>query len=120
LLKVFFSWPQRNEDRLQLFSMQRGGDENYQEHLESLIRRVDVPVKAVLGSCRISVSDFIRLQRGDIIRLDNHLTGDMKVFVGSIYKFDALPGTVRDNYAVRVTSVIREEEEQHGRDAIIG
>ncbi len=101
-------------------SMQRASDEHYEEYLESLIRRVDVPIKAVLGSCRISVNDFIHLQRGDIIRLDNHTEGDLKIFVGSIYKFDALPGTVRDNYAVRVTTVIREEEEPHGRDAITG
>ena len=101
-------------------TMQRGSDEHYAEHLESLIRRVDVPIRAVLGSCQVSVNDFIHLQRGDIIRLDNHLTNDMKLYVGSIYKFDALPGTVRDNYAVRVTSVVREEEDEHGRDAITG
>jgi flagellar motor switch protein FliM len=101
-------------------TMQRGGDDHYEEHLESLIRRVDVPVKAVLGRCDVSVNDFIHLQRGDIIRLDTHVNTDMKIFIGSIYKFDALPGTVRDNYAVRVTNVIREEEEQHGRDAITG
>ena len=101
-------------------TMQRGGDDHYEEHLESLIRRVEIPLRAVLGSCHISVNDFIHLQRGDIIRLDNHLTNDMKLYVGSIYKFDALPGTVRDNYAVRVTSVVREEEDEHGRDAITG
>ncbi len=88
--------------------------------MESLIRRVDVPIKAVLGSCHVSVNEFIHMQRGDIIRLDNHTSGDLRVYVGSIYKFDALPGTVRDNYAFRVTGVIREEEEQHGRDAITG
>ncbi len=101
-------------------TMQRGSDEHFEEHLESLIRRVDIPIRAVLGSCRVSVNDFVHLQRGDIIRLDNHLTNDMKLYVGSIYKFDALPGTVRDNYAVRVTSVVREEEDEHGRDAITG
>ncbi|MCR5674957.1 MAG: flagellar motor switch protein FliM [Lachnospiraceae bacterium] len=101
-------------------SMQRSGDEHYEEYLEALIRRVDVPLKAVLGSCQVSVNDFIHLQRGDIIRLNNRPDGDLKIFVGSIYKFDALPGTVRDNYAIRVTTVIREEEEEHGRDAITG
>ncbi len=101
-------------------TMQRNSDDHFEEHLESLIRRVDVPIKAVLGSCHVSVNEFIHMQRGDIIRLDNHTSGDLRVYVGSIYKFDALPGTVRDNYAFRVTGVIREEEEQHGRDAITG
>ena len=37
-------------------------------------------------------------------------------FVGNIFKFTALPGTTRDKYAVRITSVIREEDE--GEDAV--
>ena len=35
---------------------------------------------------------------------------DLKVYVGNIEKFAALPGSSKDKYAVRVTSVIREEE----------
>ena len=35
---------------------------------------------------------------------------DLKVYVGNIEKFTALPGSSKDKYAVRVTSVIREEE----------
>jgi len=31
--------------------------------------------------------------------------------IGHIYKFTALPGTAKDKYAVRITSVVREEEE---------
>ena len=35
---------------------------------------------------------------------------DLNIFVGNIKKFTALPGAVGDNYAVRVTSVVREEQ----------
>ena len=35
---------------------------------------------------------------------------DMNIFVGNIKKFTALPGAEKDSYAVRITSVIREEE----------
>jgi len=35
----------------------------------------------------------------------------MQVYVGNIYKFTGLPGTTKDKYAVRITSVVREEEE---------
>ena len=71
----------------------------------------DIPVKAVLGKCNVSVNDFVHLQPGDIIRLDNRVNTDMQVYVGNIFKFTALPGTAKDKYAVRITSVIREEEE---------
>ena len=91
-------------------TMQKHNDENYAEHLESLIKRVDVPVKAVLGNCHVSVNDFLHLQQGDIIRLDNHVNTEMHIYVGNIDKFTAMPGTSKNKYAVRITSVNREEE----------
>ncbi|MCM1100911.1 MAG: flagellar motor switch protein FliM [Clostridium sp.] len=91
-------------------SMQEKHDENYEEYIESLVRKVDVPIKAVLGRSRISVGDFMNLQVGDCIRLDSRVENDMDIYVGNIKKFTALPGSNRDSYAVRITSVIREEE----------
>ena len=91
-------------------TMQENHDEHYEEYIESMIRRVDVPIKAVLGKSTISVNDFLNLQVGDCIRLDSRVDADMDVYVGNIKKFTALPGTERDSYAVQITSVIREEE----------
>lgn len=91
-------------------TMQENHDEHYEEYIESMIRRVDIPIKAVLGKSTISVSDFLNLQVGDCIRLDSRVDTDMQVYVGNIKKFTALPGAERDSYAVQITSVIREEE----------
>ena len=89
-------------------TLQKQDHSDYEEQLESLIKRVDVPVKAVLGGSQVSVNDFLNLQVGDIIRLDSKVDTEMNIFVGNIRKFTALPGSVKENYAVRVTSVIRE------------
>jgi flagellar motor switch protein FliM len=91
-------------------SMQENRDEHYEEYIESMIRKVDVPIKAVLGKSKISVGDFMNLQVGDCIRLDSKVENDMNIYVGNIRKFTALPGANKDSYAVRITSVIREEE----------
>lgn len=91
-------------------TMQENHDEHYEEYIESMIRRVEIPIKAVLGKSTISVSDFLNLQVGDCIRLDSRVDTDMEVYVGNIKKFTALPGTEKDSYAVQITSVIREEE----------
>ena len=91
-------------------TMQENHDEHYEEYIESMIRRADIPIKAVLGRSTISVNDFLNLQVGDCIRLDSRVDTDMNVYVGNIKKFTALPGTDRDSYAVQITSVIREEE----------
>ncbi len=90
--------------------MQENKDENYGDYIESMIRKVDVPVKAILGRSNISVADFLGLQVGDCIRLDTKVDSEMEIFVGNIRKFTALPGANDDAYAVRITSVIHEEE----------
>ena len=91
-------------------NMQETRDEEYEEHIEALIRRVDIPMRAVLGKSTVSINDFSNLQVGDVIRLDMHVDSELSVYVGNIRKFTALPGASKDNYAVRVTSVIREGE----------
>ena len=75
-----------------------------------MIKRVDVPVKAILGKAEISVSDFMGLQVDDVIRLGTRVDSELEVYVGNIKKFTAVPGASKENYAVRVTSIIREEE----------
>ena len=91
-------------------NMQAQDNNSYADAIESLIQRAEVPVKAVLGNSAISVNDFAMLQPGDIIKLDRNVDDELDVYVGNIRKFTALPGSSGDNYAVRVTSVIREEQ----------
>ncbi|MCR5143995.1 MAG: flagellar motor switch protein FliM [Lachnospiraceae bacterium] len=91
-------------------SMQEKGEAKYAEAIESLISKAAIPVRAVLGNSSISVSDFSGLQVGDVVRLDTKVDQELEVFVGDIRKFTALPGAAGENYAVRVTSVIREEQ----------
>ena len=90
--------------------MQEMEETTYHEHIESLIKKVDIPIKAILGQSSITVSDFVNLQIGDIIRLDSKVENELDVYVGNIKKFTAMPGANQDKYAVRVTSIHREEE----------
>ena len=90
-------------------TMQEKDDETYQEVIETLIQKAKIPVKAMLGRSTISVGDFVNLQKGDIIKLDTNIEDELDVFVGNIKKFKSMPGSFSDNYAVRVTSIIREE-----------
>lgn len=91
-------------------TMQDKDEQQYVDAIETLISKAPIPMKAVLGNSTISVSDFSGLQVGDIIRLDTKVNRELDVFVGNIKKFTALPGSSGDKYAVRITSVIREEQ----------
>lgn len=90
-------------------TMQVKDEQTYENAIESLISRAEIPVKATLGHSSLSVNDFVNLQRGDIIKLNGKVEDELEVYVGNIKKFKALPGSSSDKYAVRITSIIREE-----------
>lgn len=91
-------------------SMKENTEESYGITLETAVRKVSMPIKAVLGKSVITVSDFVNLQYGDIIKLNTKVDNEMDIYVGNLKKFKALPGSSKDSYAVRVTSILREEE----------
>lgn len=87
-------------------------DEDQSVYIESMLKKVDVPVKAVLGKSRVPVSEFLGLQVGDIIKIGTRVDQELEVYVDKIKKFTAVPGKERDKYAVRITSIYREEDEE--------
>ena len=91
-------------------TMRERDGEHYEEAIEGIISRAKIPIRALLGKSTISVNDFMNIQIGDIIKLDSKVDDELDVYVGNIMKFRALPGAISDSYAVRVTSVIREEQ----------
>lgn len=91
-------------------TLQVKNDEGYQDVIEATISRARIPIRAILGRSVISVNDFSNIQVGDVIRLDTKVDDELDVFVGNIRKFTALPGASQDAYAVRVTSILRDEE----------
>ena len=84
-------------------------DDGYAAAMEDMLERAEVPLSVLLGKSSISVNDFVNLQKGDIIKVGTKIDEELDVYVGKIKKFKALPGTASDKYAVRVTSIIREE-----------
>ncbi|MBE5950143.1 MAG: flagellar motor switch protein FliM [Lachnospiraceae bacterium] len=92
------------------YSTIRDKDEaSYKEFIEVSISKANIPIRAVLGKSVISVNDYIHMQRGDIIKLDSKTDDELKIYVGNIFKFTALPGLASDSYAVKISSIIREE-----------
>ncbi len=90
-------------------NMQNKDEESYKEFLEISISKANIPIRAVLGKSVISVNDYIHMQRGDIIKLDTFVEDELRIYVGNILKFTALPGLSSDSYAVKISSIIREE-----------
>ncbi|MCM1495349.1 MAG: flagellar motor switch protein FliM [Bacteroides sp.] len=90
-------------------TMQTREESSYIDVIETAISKAQIPLKAVLGTSAISVNDFVNLQRGDIIKVSRQYEDELDIYVGNILKFKALPGSASENYAVKITKVIREE-----------
>jgi len=91
-------------------TMQDKDETSYAEAIETIINKALIPVSAELGKSNITVLDFMNLQVGDVIKLDNNVEDELDIYVGNIVKFKALPGSFSDNYAVKITEIYREEE----------
>ncbi|MDF2820716.1 MAG: flagellar motor switch protein FliM [Clostridiales bacterium] len=92
-------------------NMQHKDQQSYTDVIESVISKVKIPLKVNLGRSSISVGDFVNLQKGDIIRLDTKIDGELDVYVGNIKKFKGKPGHSKDFNALQVTSIFKEEED---------
>ncbi|MBQ8147660.1 MAG: flagellar motor switch protein FliM [Lachnospiraceae bacterium] len=90
-------------------TMQTAEANAYFDVIETAIAKAQIPIKAVLGNSTISVNDFVNLQKGDIIKVDKQYEDELEIYVGNILKFKALPGSASENYAVKITKIIREE-----------
>ncbi len=91
-------------------TMQDRDETSYSDVIETAINKALIPVSAELGRSTITVWDFMNLQLGDVIKLNKGIEEEMDVYVGNIVKFKSLPGSINDNYAVKITEIIREEE----------
>lgn len=92
-------------------STQEKGEATFKDTIELAISSSKIPVRVILGKSIISVNEFSNLQRGDVIKLDHGVDGELDMFVGNIHKFTVVPGALKDSYAVKIKSVIREEHQ---------
>ena len=79
---------------------QRSEKEDQDNLIEESIRQSEVDLIANLGSARISIRDFVNLQVGDLIRLNEKTESPLKVSVNERLKFLGSPGTLGNHKAV--------------------
>jgi len=74
------------------------------------LRRVTIPLVAMLGSTTLSVGEVNDLQLGDVIRLNGQATEPIIVSVNKKPTFVARPGLSRQGMAVQVLGVLPDED----------
>jgi flagellar motor switch protein FliM len=89
---------------------QEEDNDEFQENIKGTLNHAFIPIRVNMGNSIISVNEFRNLQRGDIIKLNTRVDDELDVIVGNMKKFTAIPGASHDAYAVRIKSIIREEQ----------
>lgn len=62
-----------------------------------------------LGSARIAVQDFLKLEPGDILRLDQRIDNDIRLLVGATPKFEGRPALQGNKIVFSVSNPITED-----------
>ena len=70
--------------------------------LEKRVKQASLPVVAELGTTSISIEDFLVMNVGDVIELDQRITDPLILKVGTLPKFTVQPGKVSKKMAVQV------------------
>jgi len=82
------------------------------EHLKENLQKTKVEVNAVIGETVLTLGEILTLEVGDVIRLKEHYDEPIKIEINGRLKFLGKPGQYKGNYAVKVTDVIKEGEEE--------
>ncbi|MCC5909806.1 MAG: flagellar motor switch protein FliM [Clostridiaceae bacterium] len=85
--------------------------ETDKKNLKGRVEKSKIDIRAQLGSTYITVKDFLELQTGDVIVLDNSAHGELEILVGNKRKHFGVPGTAKNKLAVKVTKIDKEGDE---------
>jgi flagellar motor switch protein FliM len=77
------------------------------ELLQKKIQIAELPIIAELGSADIPIQEFLMLDVGDVIRLNQGIDQPLTIKVGNIPKFTAQPGKIKRKLAVQVLDEIK-------------
>ncbi|MGM9943660.1 MAG: flagellar motor switch protein FliM [Lysinibacillus sp.] len=75
--------------------------------LENRVKQSVLPVVAELGTTSISVEDFLMMNMGDVIELDQKITNPLILKVGDLPKFTVQPGKLNKKMAVQILDPLK-------------
>jgi len=79
------------------------------EVVSTHLSKTSLPIRVELGTSKLSVSELLEMQNGDVIRLDTKLSDDQKVRTGTHLLFLGRVGVANNKKAIKVTKKLLEE-----------
>ena len=75
--------------------------------IERRVKQSDLEVVAELGNTEISIEDFLLMQIGDVVQLNQKISQPLTLNVGGIPKFTVQPGKLKKSMAVQVLESLK-------------
>ena len=94
-----------------MFQTDRRKHEPRMADIHRRIQTTPLPLTAMFNETVTNVRDVLSLQRGDVLQLDHSVRDPLTVKVGHLNKFKGMIGVKDNRYAVKISELIREEEE---------
>lgn len=75
--------------------------------LEEKIQNANVPISVELGNSELSIEDFLLLDIGDVIELNQKIDQPLSVKIGNIPKFLSQPGKTNRKLAIQILDILK-------------
>lgn len=82
--------------------------QNEAAEIRKKILNTKVEIRAELGTARVKVNEIINLQIGDVIKLNNKESNEVKIRIGSNVKFMGNIGVSSNKMAIKITKVVKD------------
>ena len=87
--------------------------DDYRPDITKKIIKTPLTIRAILGESTLSISDILSLQAGDVLNLEKNISKELEVKVGHLNKFKGILGIHNKKYAIKITDIIMEEEDDN-------
>ena len=79
--------------------------------IENRIKQAELPVIAELGTANLTIDDFLQMNVGDVIQIDQKINDPLILKVGSLPKFTVQPGKLNKKMAVQIIDPLKGGDE---------
>ena len=88
--------------------------EEYKTEIKKHLNSAPIDINVELGRSTIMINDFLKLAKGDVLRLDNLISDPVKIFIEDKACYYGKPGVVSKNKGVEILDMIKEEGNDNG------
>ena len=79
--------------------------------LENRIKQAELPLIAELGTSNLTIEDFLQMNVGDVVQIDQKIADPLILKVGNLPKFTVQPGKLNKKMAVQIIDPLKGGDE---------